>query len=99
MLTDVERLCNRHIPRWLASPGMAADKIAAYYRDPVRAECERASSEKAYYLRSLSTGTGLSWRARRLSRLVGRAGIGALRRAQRRLTARPQPKSHAAQAL
>jgi hypothetical protein len=29
LLTDVERLCH-HVPQWLASPGMAADKIAAF---------------------------------------------------------------------
>ncbi|MGN6548561.1 MAG: FAD-dependent oxidoreductase [Pararhizobium sp.] len=29
LLTDVERLCTVHVPAWLATPGMAADKIAA----------------------------------------------------------------------
>ena len=33
VFTDVERLCNVHIPAWLASAGMAADKIAAFYDD------------------------------------------------------------------
>ena len=36
VFTDVERLCNVHIPRWLATPGMGADKIAAFYDDPVK---------------------------------------------------------------
>ena len=29
VLTDVERLCNVHLPRWLATDGMGVDKIAA----------------------------------------------------------------------
>ena len=31
VFTDVERLCNVYIPRWLATPGMGAEKIAAFY--------------------------------------------------------------------
>src|SRR4029450_6434634 len=40
VFTDVERLCNVHIPRWLASPGMGEDKIAAFYDDPVKQACD-----------------------------------------------------------
>ena len=36
VLVDVERLCNVHIPRWLETPGMGAEKIAAFYDDPVK---------------------------------------------------------------
>src|SRR3954467_6384912 len=36
VFTDVERLCNLHIPRWLATQGMGTEKIAAFYQDPVR---------------------------------------------------------------
>jgi len=31
--TDVERLCNTHIPAWLQTPKMERDKIATFYRD------------------------------------------------------------------
>src|SRR5262249_27320634 len=65
VFTDVERLCNVHIPRWLASDGMGEDKIAAFYDDEVKQACDAASEAKAYYLRALSTSAGFAWTARR----------------------------------
>jgi 2-polyprenyl-6-methoxyphenol hydroxylase-like FAD-dependent oxidoreductase len=82
VFTDVERLCNVHIPRWLASDGMAAEKIAAFYDDEVKQACDAACEAKAYFLRALSTSAGLAWSARRWSRFVGQLGIGTLRRAR-----------------
>jgi 2-polyprenyl-6-methoxyphenol hydroxylase-like FAD-dependent oxidoreductase len=82
VLTDVERLCSVHVPRWLASDGMAAEKIAAFYDDEIKQACDAASEAKAYYLRALSTSAGFAWSARRWSRFVGQLGIGALRRAR-----------------
>jgi 2-polyprenyl-6-methoxyphenol hydroxylase-like FAD-dependent oxidoreductase len=80
VLTDVELLCNHHIPRWLESEDMGADKIAAFYDDPLKVACEEFCRDKAFFLRALSTETGVLWRARRLMRFVGGAGVGALRR-------------------
>jgi 2-polyprenyl-6-methoxyphenol hydroxylase-like FAD-dependent oxidoreductase len=80
VLTDVELLCSHHIPRWLASDGMGADKIAAFYDDPVKVACETLSRDKAFFLRALSTETGALWKARRLMRFVGGASLGVLRR-------------------
>src|SRR5712691_10760251 len=54
VFTDVERLCNLHIPRWLASAGMGGEKIAAFYDDEVKQASDSHSTAKAYYLRSLS---------------------------------------------
>jgi 2-polyprenyl-6-methoxyphenol hydroxylase-like FAD-dependent oxidoreductase len=85
VFTDVERLCNVHIPQWLATPGMGADKIAAFYDDPVKLACDAASTAKAYWLRSLSIDAGLSWQARRWGRFLGQLGIGALRETRERL--------------
>ena len=84
VFTDVERLCNAHIPDWLATPGMARDKIENFYNDPVKNACDEHSAAKAYFLRSLSTETGLSWQARRWARFVGRMGIGSFRQARQR---------------
>jgi hypothetical protein len=96
VLTDVERLCNVHVPRWLATPGMEAGKIAAFYDDEVKRACEHASAEKAFYLRALSTGGGLKWRARRWTRFVHGVGVGALRQARERLAVRRvQPEATA----
>jgi 2-polyprenyl-6-methoxyphenol hydroxylase-like FAD-dependent oxidoreductase len=79
VLTDVERLCNRYIPAWLASPSMGADKIAAFYADPQKRACDAESFAKAFALRQLSTGEGLPWRARRAIRAAGQLGRGMLR--------------------
>ncbi len=81
VLTDVERLCNVHIPRWLASPGMGADKIASFYADPIKRACDANSAARAFHLRSLSTDEGLAWRTRRWTRFGVQMGVSALRRA------------------
>jgi hypothetical protein len=85
-LNDVERLCNLHIPDWLATPGMSADKIARFYDDPVKQACDQASLDKAYALRSFSIDPALPWRARRLVKFLGHYGIGALRQVWRQLS-------------
>src|SRR5436305_12461568 len=84
VFTDVERLCNVHIPRWLATPGMGAEKIAAFYADPVRAAYHAHSAHKAFLVRSITIDTGLLWAARRWAGFVKRAGIGMLREVGRR---------------
>jgi 2-polyprenyl-6-methoxyphenol hydroxylase-like FAD-dependent oxidoreductase len=102
VLADVERLCNHHIPRWLASDGMGADNIAEFYGDPVKVACDTFSRDKAFFLRKLSTETGVIWQARRLMRFVGAAGVGALRRMQmtwRSNTHVPSSATSAAQGL
>jgi 2-polyprenyl-6-methoxyphenol hydroxylase-like FAD-dependent oxidoreductase len=87
VFTDVERLCNTHIPDWLATPGMAREKLENFYDDPVKNACDKHSAAKAYFLRSLSTETGLAWQARRWVRFIGRLGIGSLRQARQRFRA------------
>jgi 2-polyprenyl-6-methoxyphenol hydroxylase-like FAD-dependent oxidoreductase len=83
VFTDVERLCNVYIPQWFATDGMGADKIAAYYADPVKNACDRHSFDKAFTLRSLSIDEGLSWKARRWARFLGRLAVGSVRRVVR----------------
>jgi 2-polyprenyl-6-methoxyphenol hydroxylase-like FAD-dependent oxidoreductase len=80
VFTDVERLCNVHIPNWLASDGMDSDKIAEFYDDPVKTACDTWSTGKAYQTRSLALDTGLKWRAHRWARFLLRLGQGTLRR-------------------
>jgi 2-polyprenyl-6-methoxyphenol hydroxylase-like FAD-dependent oxidoreductase len=93
VLTDVELLCNHHIPRWLASDGMDADKIASFYDDPVKVACEEFSRDKAFFLRALSIETGALWQARRTMRFVGGASVGVLRRLRARLGAASRERS------
>jgi 2-polyprenyl-6-methoxyphenol hydroxylase-like FAD-dependent oxidoreductase len=80
VFTDVERLCNVHIPNWLATDGMGAEKIAAFYDDPVKTACDAWSTGKAYHLRSLTIDNGVRWRAQRWARFLLRFGQGTLRR-------------------
>ena len=87
VFTDVERLCNVHVPRWLASAGMGEDKIAAFYDDPVKQACDADSAAKAFSMRSLSIDPGIAWQAQRWARFLGRLGVGTLRAARERLAA------------
>jgi 2-polyprenyl-6-methoxyphenol hydroxylase-like FAD-dependent oxidoreductase len=80
VFTDVERLCNVHIPNWLASEGMGEEKITAFYDDPVKTACDAGSTGKAYQLRSLTLDNGLRWRAERWARFLLRLGQGTWRR-------------------
>jgi 2-polyprenyl-6-methoxyphenol hydroxylase-like FAD-dependent oxidoreductase len=81
VLVDVERLCNVHIPHWLATSGMDKAKIGAFYDDPVKRTSDEQSAAKAFYLRAFSTDPSLRWAARRWARFVAQSARGALRRA------------------
>ena len=76
VFTDVERLCNVHVPRWMASRGMGTEKIARFYADPAKLACDRFSLDKAFRARSVSTDERLPWAARRWARVIARvAGV------------------------
>lgn len=81
-MMDAERLCHGYIPQWLATPGMGADKIAAFYTDPEKRACDDFCHGKAFSLRSFSTDPSLAWRARRWIKFVGQYARGTLRRWQ-----------------
>ena len=80
VLVDVERLCNVHIPRWLATPGMGESKIAAYYDDPIKQACDALSARKAFTLRSYSIDPALKWAALRSAKFMAHWARGTLRR-------------------
>lgn len=94
VFTDVAQLCGVHIPNWLASPGMAADKIAQYYADPLKLECDAWAKDKAFTLRAVTLENSLYWRAQRWKRFLGRFAEGLVRRA-REAVARDVPFSAA----
>ncbi|MDB5520450.1 MAG: monooxygenase, FAD-binding protein [Tardiphaga sp.] len=80
VFTDVERLCNVHIPAWLRSEGMGAEKIAAFYDDPVKRACDEFSYKEAQNLRSMSIDSGLKWQMHRWARFGMRLASGTFRR-------------------
>lgn len=94
VFTDVERLCNVHIPAWLASDGMEAAKIAAFYDDPVKRECDAWSAAKAFDFREVSTSTSLYWTAQRWARFMAWFTQGALRRLGRQFHVEPNFLGH-----
>jgi 2-polyprenyl-6-methoxyphenol hydroxylase-like FAD-dependent oxidoreductase len=79
VFTDVERLCNVYIPHWLASDGMEADKMAAFYADPVKRACDEWSVAKAFDFRSVSTSKSFYWTAQRWARFLAWSAQGMLR--------------------
>ncbi len=88
VFTDVERLCHHYIPEWLASPGMAASKIAAFYTDEVKAAYEIQCRQRAFRVRDLAINTGITWEARRRLRFAAHVGRGFARRARHLITGR-----------
>ncbi len=88
VFTDVERLCHRYIPEWLASPGMGAAKIGAFYADEVKAAYEIQSRQRAFRVRDLAINTGLAWEAQRRLRFAVHVGRGIARRVHNLITRR-----------
>jgi 2-polyprenyl-6-methoxyphenol hydroxylase-like FAD-dependent oxidoreductase len=90
-IVDAERLCHAYIPEWLATPGMAAAKIGAFYDDPVKTASDESAAEKAQYVRSIAVDTSLSWQLRRLANGVARnVGLATLRDFREKLAAGAQ---------
>jgi 2-polyprenyl-6-methoxyphenol hydroxylase-like FAD-dependent oxidoreductase len=96
VFTDVAQLCNVHIPDWLSSEGMGEDKIAAFYDDPVKTECDAWSSAKGYSFRSVTVDNGLAWQAQRWARFAAGLSEGTLRRLRNRLGGRSGAPEHQA---
>lgn len=78
--TDVDRLCNVYAPRWLATPGMDAAKIAEFYRDDVKRACDARAAKSLEYRRNSTIGVGMGWTLHRRRVLLQRRlrALGAL---------------------
>jgi 2-polyprenyl-6-methoxyphenol hydroxylase-like FAD-dependent oxidoreductase len=68
-LHDVERLTH-HLPRWFATPGMAAEKISQFYDDPLKLTRDAHAIRISLRARSMRMDNGIAWRARRLKSAV-----------------------------
>jgi len=66
VVTDVDRLCTTYIPAWLETPGMGADKICAFYDDPIKIAADATAMRFSVYAKAITTETGLEWRLRRI---------------------------------
>jgi len=94
VFTDVAQLCNVHIPAWLATEGMDADKIASFYDDPVKQACDTWSIAKGFSFRKVTIETGLYWRAQRWARFLAWFGEGVLRRMRNGISAGSNRRPH-----
>jgi 2-polyprenyl-6-methoxyphenol hydroxylase-like FAD-dependent oxidoreductase len=72
VLTDVHVL-GQMIPDWFGTPGMSADKTAAYYSSPVKRSSDARSLQSALYSKRSSIDQGLHFRLVRFRRdAIGR---------------------------
>ena len=72
LLTDIDRLCNVLIPRWVETPGMGKDKIKEFYSDPVKQATDREALHMAGYRRSFTVDRSLRWQFHRRQHFVRR---------------------------
>ena len=70
-LADVERLCNVHVPAWLATPGMGTEKIAQYYNDPQKRRSDTHSFRTSIFAKRAALGEGPRWTAVRWGYYAG----------------------------
>lgn len=65
LLVDVERLCTRHVPHWLETPGMGIEKISQFYADTDKMAADRRSLRMARFRQALTSGNDLRWNIQR----------------------------------
>jgi 2-polyprenyl-6-methoxyphenol hydroxylase-like FAD-dependent oxidoreductase len=88
LLTDVDRLCNAHLPQWLATPGMDKEKIARFYADPSKRAADASAMRLAGYRRALTIDPSLGWALYRRQHFMRRRLIGLIDRLSPGWTAR-----------
>jgi 2-polyprenyl-6-methoxyphenol hydroxylase-like FAD-dependent oxidoreductase len=76
LLNDIDRLCNVHVPHWFETGGMGREKIAQFYRDPVKLAVDADAMRLAHYRRSLTVDPGLRWNLERRKHFTRRRIIG-----------------------
>jgi 2-polyprenyl-6-methoxyphenol hydroxylase-like FAD-dependent oxidoreductase len=80
LLTDVDRLCNVHLPHWFKTPGMAAGKLAQFYDDSVKQASDNRATRLAGYRRSLAIDPRMRWVLERQQVYLRRRLIGWVRK-------------------
>jgi 2-polyprenyl-6-methoxyphenol hydroxylase-like FAD-dependent oxidoreductase len=72
VLTDAQVL-GQMVPEWFATPGMSAEKTAAYYGNAAKRSCDARSLQSALYSKRASIDQGLHFRLVRFRRdAIGR---------------------------
>jgi len=70
ILHDIKLLADVYLPRWLATPGMDAGKIAGFYKDPAKRRLDARTVRGSLRGRQWATNGGFKWRVLRLARQV-----------------------------
>ena len=65
LLNDIDRLCNQHIPRWLATDGIDVSKISQFYDDRVKRRCDAEAIRIAEYRRAVKVQNNIGWEIHR----------------------------------
>jgi len=68
ILNDIKILADGHLPGWLATPGMGADKIAQFYDDQAKQKLDARSLGGSLRGREWATNGSLKWRLMRTVR-------------------------------
>jgi 2-polyprenyl-6-methoxyphenol hydroxylase-like FAD-dependent oxidoreductase len=76
LLTDIDRLCNVHLPQWFDTPGMKKEKIAQFYADPIKQSVDVLAIQQAGYRRSLTVDASLRWTLQRQHHFLRRRLVG-----------------------
>ena len=66
IFTDVDVLSSEFVPRWFATPGMGADKIATFYTNAQKRDMDGESLRVALYRRRAATDLSFRWYIHRL---------------------------------
>jgi 2-polyprenyl-6-methoxyphenol hydroxylase-like FAD-dependent oxidoreductase len=70
ILHDIKVLADGYLPGWLATPGMGADKIAAFYDDSAKRALDARSLRGSLRGREWATNASLIWRMMRVARTL-----------------------------
>lgn len=92
LLTDIDRLCNVLIPRWVETPGMGKDKIKEFYSDPVKQATDNEALHMAGYRRSFTVDRSLRWQFHRRQHFARRRIAGYFKQTTAR---QPAASNHA----
>ena len=68
ILHDIKVLVDGYLPQWLATPGMDAGKIAAFYDDPAKLKLDARSLGGSLRGREWAVNASLKWRVMRAAR-------------------------------
>ena len=61
LLTDIDRLCNVHVPNWFVRREWTRRRSAQFYRDPVKRAVDADAMRLAHFRRSLTIDPSLRW--------------------------------------